>query len=206
MSGKRRKNWFSWLLAAGAFIAVLLAGMTTVFYGAGEFLVHADELQRSGAVVLLSGGDTERLDEAALLMRDRYADLLLLTDTDQLIPDGMLAGMPVGQYMRLELISRGVSPAQIELTHQVVGSTRDEAHAVREFMQRHKVSSCIVVTDPFHTRRTRIIFMQEMEGSGIDVRVVPARVHWYRAGTWFITWRGWQATVSEYLKLGALYF
>jgi uncharacterized SAM-binding protein YcdF (DUF218 family) len=200
MIRKRRTNWFVWLLAVGGLFGLLFAGAGG-FYVAGDFLVHADELKRGGAVVLLSGGGTDRMDEAVQLMRDRYAELLILTDTDQTMADGLL----VWQYMRQEMISRGVSPAQIETTDNTVGSTRDEAHAVREYMQRHSVSSCIVVTDPFHTRRTRLIFRKELEGSGIEVSVIPARSHWYRADTWFLSWRGWQATVSEYIKLGAFF-
>jgi uncharacterized SAM-binding protein YcdF (DUF218 family) len=200
MISTRRNGWLILLLAVGLLSAILLIGAGG-FGVAGDFLVHADELKRSGAVVLLSGGGTERMDEAALLMRDRYAELLILTNTDRTMADGLLEW----QYMRQEMISRSVSPAQIEVTDHAVGSTRDEAHAVREYMQRHSVSSCIVVTDPFHTRRTRLIFRKELEGSGIEVSVIPARSHWYRANTWFLSWRGWQATVSEYIKLGAFF-
>jgi uncharacterized SAM-binding protein YcdF (DUF218 family) len=176
----------------------LFLGLLT---GAGEFLVHADTIDRGGAVVLLSGGDVERLDEATRLMQERYADLLVLTDTGAILPDGMMEW----QYMRLELIARGVSPAQIQKTYRAVASTRDEALAVREYLQRHQVNHCIVVTDPFHTRRTRLIFRAEFEGSNIDVQVTPATTHWYRSKDWFLSARGWQTTISEYVKLLALW-
>jgi uncharacterized SAM-binding protein YcdF (DUF218 family) len=164
--------------------------------------VHADRLERSGAVVLLSGGGNERMDEAARLMRERYADLLILTDTAQTMPDGMLTS----HYMRLEAISKGVSPAQIQLTDHVVGSTRDEAGAVRAYLALHQIKSCLVVTDPFHTQRTRLIFRDELSDSGIEVRVVPSSGHWYRPSRWFLSLRGWQATLSEYAKLGYYVF
>ena len=177
---------------------VLVCVGFALLYGAGEFLVRSDGLERSGAVVLLSGGGDERMDEAARLMRERYADLMILTDTAQTMPDGMLTA----SYMRLEAISKGVSPAQIQLTDHVVGSTRDEARAVRAYLELHQVKSCLVVTDPFHTRRTRLIFQNEMQGSGIEVRVIPSLGHWYHAERWFLSLRGWQATLSEYAKLG----
>jgi uncharacterized SAM-binding protein YcdF (DUF218 family) len=186
-------------ISAGA-VAILALFALAVCFTAGEFLVHTDEVQRSGAVVLLSGGSQERVDEAARLMRERYADLLILTDTDQRMPGGMLEW----EYIRLEMIANGVSPAQIQPTDHTVSSTRDEARAVRDYLQRHHVSSCLIVTDPYHTRRTRIIYKAEMRGAGIEVRVIPASGHWYRPATWFLSWRGWQATVSEYIKLGAL--
>jgi uncharacterized SAM-binding protein YcdF (DUF218 family) len=178
-------------------VPVLICIGIGILFGAGEFLVHADPLERSGAVVLLSGGGNERMDEAARLMRERYSDLLILTDTAETMPDGMLTST----YMRLEAIDKGVSPAQIQLTDHVVGSTRDEARAVEAYLNLHQVKSCLVVTDPFHTQRTRLIFRNQMKSSGIDVRVVPSSGHWYRAGSWFLSLRGWQATISEYAKL-----
>jgi uncharacterized SAM-binding protein YcdF (DUF218 family) len=181
------------LLAAPFLCGLLLAGL----YLSGEFLVHADPLERAGVVVLLSGGGTERMDEAARLMRERYAELLLLTDTSREMPDGMLEA----QYMRLEAVNKGVSPEQIGLTEPTVQSTRDEANKVREFMQMHQISDCIVVTDPYHTRRTRMIFRDAMQDTDIAVRVVPSVGHWYHAGSWFLSGDGWQTTISEYVKL-----
>lgn len=197
MSEKKGRSFAVILLLAAGCTGLLIAAAGGGLAGIGQFLIHADDLQRAGAVVLLSGGGDERLDEAAALMRDRYAELLILTDTDKRITSGALEW----QYFRLEMIERGVSPAQIEVTYHAVSSTADEAAAVREFMQRHKVSSCIIVTDPYHTLRTRLIFAREMEPAGIEVRVVPARDHWFRAGSWFLSLRGWQATLGELVKL-----
>lgn len=178
-------------------LVAVLAGMLLVgLCLAGEFLVHADPLQRAGALVLLSGGGTERLDTAARLMRERYAELLLLTDTSRSMPGGMLEA----QYMRLEAVRKGVSPAQIQLT-EPVESTRDEANMVRAYMQLHQITDCIVVTDPYHTRRTRMIFRDAMREAGISVWVVPSSGHWYHANNWFLSLRGWQVTLSEYAKL-----
>jgi uncharacterized SAM-binding protein YcdF (DUF218 family) len=192
-----KKN--GWKLAVGGLVAAFLMVclVAALFLAAGEFLVHSDTLARSGAVVLLAGGDKERLGEAAHLMRERYAELLILTDTDSVGPGGMVEW----EYVRLEMIALGVSPAQIQPTYHTVASTRDEGKAVLEYLQRHKVSSCIVVTDPYHTRRTRMIFNQEFAGSSIEVRVVAAREHWYSPSGWFLSPRGWQATLSEYGKI-----
>jgi uncharacterized SAM-binding protein YcdF (DUF218 family) len=194
----KNKLQLLWVATGAAAVLALLA--LAACFAAGEFLVHTDEVKRSGAVVLLSGGSQERMDEAARLMRERYADLLILTDTDQRMPGGILEW----EYIRLEMIENGVSPAQIQPTDHTVSSTRDEARAVREYLQRHRISSCLIVTDPYHTLRTRIIFKAEMQAAGIEVRVVPSGGHWYRPAGWFLSVRGWQATVSEYIKLVAL--
>jgi uncharacterized SAM-binding protein YcdF (DUF218 family) len=180
---------------------LLFCFLGAMMIAAGDYLVHPDEPRRVGAVILLSGGGDERIDEAARLMRERYAEQLILTDTDTRMKTGLLEW----EYLRLELIDRGVSPAQIQPTYHTVGSTRDEAQAVKELMLRHHISSCLVVTDPYHTRRTRFIFRQEMQGSGIEVSVVSAQGHWYTAYGWFLSLRGWQTTFSEYIKLVLVY-
>jgi len=187
----------TWLLAGLAGLILLACLGAAGLFAAGEFLVHADSLERAGAVVLLSGGGKERMDEAARLMGERYAELLLLTETG----NQMDGGMPESQYMRLEAIQKGVSPAQIQFTEPSVQSTRDEAIKVRAYMQLHQISDCIVVTDPYHTRRTRLIFQDSMRGTEIKVRVIPSTGHWYHAASWFLSLRGWQTTASEYIKL-----
>jgi uncharacterized SAM-binding protein YcdF (DUF218 family) len=59
----------------------------------------------------------------------------------------------------------------------------------------------IVVTDPFHTQRTRMIFREVFDGSGRSVRVHPVPGHWYRSGTWFLSVAGWGNTLREYAKM-----
>lgn len=180
-----------------AFIAILL--LPGALYAAGEYLVHSDEPGKTGAVVLLSGGGDERMNTAARLMNERFADLLLLTDTGAVMADGVL----VRDYMRFELIDLGVSPAQIQSTYKEVSSTKEEAEAVGEFLLQHKINSCVIVTDPYHTRRTRTLFRSMLDQYGIEVRVVASDGHWYRPGTWFLSLKGWQTTFQEYVKLYA---
>jgi uncharacterized SAM-binding protein YcdF (DUF218 family) len=61
-------------------------------------------------------------------------------------------------------------------------------------------SNLIVVTDPYHTFRTRLIFRSVFRGSGIKVMVHPISGHWYDSATWFLTPSGWRDTLFEYFK------
>jgi uncharacterized SAM-binding protein YcdF (DUF218 family) len=100
-----------------------------------------------------------------------------------------------------QVIYAGVPAEYIITTQGRSSSTADEALAVRQTMEKLGLKSCIVVTDPYHTMRTRLIFHREFRGSGIRVRVHPVSEHWYRADRWFLSWRGWQTTLLEYVKL-----
>nr|MBP8858361.1 YdcF family protein [Anaerolineaceae bacterium] len=71
--------------------------------------------------------------------------------------------------------------------------------------QKRGFQSLIIVTDPFHTFRTRLIFRSVFRDSGIDLYVRPVRNHWYRSTTWWATSQGRQATLSEYIKIIAYF-
>jgi uncharacterized SAM-binding protein YcdF (DUF218 family) len=87
------------------------------------------------------------------------------------------------------------------ITEGIQGSTHDEAEAVLRLMEQHQLQSVIVVTDPFHTQRARMIFREVFDGSGKTVRVHPVPNHWYRSATWFFSEEGWQHTLLEYAKM-----
>jgi uncharacterized SAM-binding protein YcdF (DUF218 family) len=152
---------------------------------------------KSDAIVLLSGGSPQRTAEAVDLYYERYAQLVVITDTGDAMPDGAL----VTEFQRMELVLQGVSPNEVMVTERTVNSTYDEARAVRRLMQIHALKSCIVVTDPFHSRRTHIIFQDVFQGSDLSYQVVPARGSGYQPANWFLSPEGWSNTVREYVKL-----
>jgi uncharacterized SAM-binding protein YcdF (DUF218 family) len=70
-------------------------------------------------------------------------------------------------------------------------------------MVQRKLTSCIVVTDPFHTLRTRVIFNDVLGQAGIRVIVHSVPGHWYTSRTWWQSAEGIQVTFQEYIKLFA---
>jgi uncharacterized SAM-binding protein YcdF (DUF218 family) len=131
------------------------------------------------------------------LINDHYGQWLILTE-----PGETAAGGEMGsRFFRTVAIEQGLSEHAIMVTDGVQGSTHDEAAAVLQLMQKHQMNSVIVVTDPYHTMRTRIIFRDMFHDSGLTVRVHPIKTHWYRSGTWFLSADGWANTAREYIKL-----
>lgn len=185
------------LLRALIWAAALLGAIYALLWMIGGFLITADPLQKSNAIVVLSGGDEYRLPEAVHLYMDGLATRLILTNTGSTLPEG-------GRYLtevRLEAVALGIPQNDILTTERLVSSTRDEALAVRETLAKYDLQSIIVVTDPFHARRTRLIFAEEFEGSGLQVRVYPVQGHWYRSNSWMFSVRGWRITLTESIKL-----
>lgn len=174
-----------------------------VLFATGSLLVVADPVRSSDAIVLLSGGGNERVGEALNLYGQGKGDILILTDTGDVYPGSNIAAVRV---LREELLKRGVDEDDILITRGMSTSTYDEARHVLTAMINNELESALVITDPYHVFRTRLLFREVFRGSGIRVLVQPAGDHWYKPATWFFSTRGWRATISEYSKLVALLF
>ncbi len=193
---------FTGLLAALALIFLGVFIGEALLTGVAGFLIVADPLEPADAVIVLSGGQLDRLQEAAQIYHDRDAQMLILTETGE-----QLSGydQPYLFYMELEALNLDIPSGAILLTEEHAADTLEEARAVLKLMKREGMHSGIVVTDPYHTRRTRLIFQNVFRGDDIRISVRPVRNSWYRSATWWTSTRGWEATIQEYTRLLAYY-
>lgn len=190
------------VFASGAGIIALMLiaaiGGYIVLRGAGAFLIIADELSEAKAIVVLSGGDETRMREALDLYEDGYADVIILTETGRELENlDVLHSFD----MRIQLMNNGVPSGNILITDHIVGSTADEAAAVKTLLTNRQFNSAIIVTDPYHTKRASIIFRDVFADSPIRLIFRPVTSSWFNSRTWFLSARGWQYTLLEYLKL-----
>jgi uncharacterized SAM-binding protein YcdF (DUF218 family) len=198
----KAKRW-GCLSCSLALIVGLLAAVG-LFILAGSILITADPLEKAEAVVLLSGGDEARMQEAIRIYDEKFADTIILTETGEDVPG---YNVQYSKEQRDLLVEKGVPLGAIRITEKPVGSTRGEAKAVRNLLENdHDVHTIIVVTDSYHTFRTRLQFNDVFRGSNIKVLIRPVRGSWYRSETWFLSPRGWEATVLEYAKLAGYLF
>ena len=185
------------------FIVILVVAVIVgylVLRGAGAFLIIADELQPANAIIIMGGGGEARMGEALELFRDKLSRIIVLTET----------GEYVGEYdylqsfdIRIQLMNNGVPAGSILITDQEVTSTLEEAQAVLQLMKTQQMQSAIIVTDPYHTKRTSIIFNDIFADEDISLYFRPVTPSWYNSRTWFLSRDGWKFTLLEYLKLAA---
>jgi uncharacterized SAM-binding protein YcdF (DUF218 family) len=202
-SSRNRSGCFPSKLFAGCgWIAVgiplVLLVIYIVLWGMGGVLIIADRLQPADAIVVLSGGSNERIKYAANLYRDGLGEYLILTETGISYPGNPKVAT---QYARELAIDQGIPEEYILAPETVVDSTVDEAQIVRSTAESSDFSRLIVVTDPYHTFRTRLIFQSVFRDSGIKIMVHPASGHWYDSSTWFLSRSGWNTTMLEYIKI-----
>jgi uncharacterized SAM-binding protein YcdF (DUF218 family) len=184
-------------------IGLIPLAIYLILWGMGAVLIVGDSLQKSDVVVLLGGGDRQRMEEAVAIYKEKQAGMVVLTETGESDPE---TGILYSQLQKEEMITLGVPDGGIEFTEQHGNSTYEEAYAVRKLLtQSARLESAIVVTDPYHTLRTRLIFRDVFRETDIRLSVRPVRSHWYRSTTWWQSREGWQVTLSEYAKVFAFF-
>lgn len=186
-----RKRWVNFLIVAGT----LVITTPLILRGIGAVLIYADPLEKADTAVALSGDTGDRVSESAWLYDHHYVDGLFITYTDEQARNALVNAA----------VKEGIPTDRIYVTQATVSNTVEEARAVRALATERAQDSLIIITDPFHTLRTRIIFRKELQGSGITVQVRPVVGHWYRSNTWWKTSEGVRYTTQEYLKI-LLYF
>lgn len=193
-------------LLAIAFAAIVLAFASIyAFLHAGAWLIREDPLEKSRAIVVLSGGLPERALAAAQIYRDGYAREIWLTQPLQ--PSAHMEDLHLPyageqEYNRMVLIAKGVPPGNIRILQPRILSTADELRAVCEALEAGPESKIIIVTSKAHTRRVRALWQKTLQSCSyarLVVRAAPEDYfepeHWWRSTNDALT------VVREYLGL-----
>lgn len=190
---KKKKNG----IRKFAILLVILFFSVFLFRAMGSYLIVSSELEYANAIVVLSGGDESRMQEALELYNQNYSNLIILTETGDVVEGyDYLHSFD----MRIELLNNGVPSGNILMTDQTATSTKEEAEAVKRLLTNRQLISCIVVTDPYHTRRAYAIFKDVFADTGIKIMIHPTSPHWFNANTWFLKLKGWHFVILEYIK------
>lgn len=203
----RNKKSPSTVLSGLTVLTVLLVilgiGTFLLLRGLGRYLVvDATPGTAVDAVAVLSGEyGQERLEEAAKIYHNGYTKIIILTETGETLPGGTVL---VSSTKSKDLAERlNVPDSAILITEKTASSTWGEARVVMKLMLKYNLQTCIVVTDPYHTRRALMVFKDEFTPRGLSAYVYPAGQHWYDAANWWRTEESRSATLSEYLKMAA---
>jgi uncharacterized SAM-binding protein YcdF (DUF218 family) len=187
-------------------IGVLLFTLAGIyaFLHAGLWLVREDPLQKSQAIVVLSGGLPDRALAAAQIYRDGLANQVWLTQPLQpgaSMEDLHLPYAGEEQYNRMVLIGQGVRPGDIRLLTPRILNTADELRAVAEALDQQPGARAIVVTSRAHTRRVCALWRKVSPGDRGRLLVRASTEDPFDAEHWWRTTNDALAVVREYLGL-----
>ncbi len=166
--------------------------------GAADLWISSDPVTRSDVAVVLGGNLETRPFAAAELYKKGLVTKVLISQVPK-SRAGKLLALGHSELNRLVLLKLGVPDAAIEMFGQANNSTEEEAVALRDWANRHGVSSMVIPMDIFATRRLRWIIDREFAGSSVRVEIPALEWDYTRADWWKIT-AGVVAFQDEFIK------
>lgn len=198
----RRRWWWRILLVA------LVLTPLALFPFLGRLLVAEDPLQPADAIVVLAGSRVDRWLEAVDLRADGFAASIVLSRGQRESGEDVLARRGIrlpdaADLARGAMIELGVPAEAVTYLPEEPDSTAGEAAIVRRLADASGWRRIIVVTSKQHTRRARLAFRRELDGSGIEPIVRASRYDVADPPRWWRTRRGLRETLFEWIKLVA---
>jgi len=149
--------------------------------------------------------DRIRARHAAALFNEGRAARIVLTN-DYLKSSWSPAEQRNPYYYELsldELRRAGVPNEKIVVIMVPITGTYDEAVLLKEYSETNQLSSLLIVTSAYHSRRAFWTFRRVFRGSEKSIGIDPAGTGLESPGaaTWWFHRLGWQMVPNEYLKM-----
>jgi uncharacterized SAM-binding protein YcdF (DUF218 family) len=191
---KRRRRALLLLGLAALVLAATVAGLPVL----GRWLVVADPLQASDAIIVLDGATPVRELEAAALYHRRLAPRIVVPRArDPYAGVRVLAGEPSPQERSVRvLLHVGVPRLAIETLEREVENTAQELDADAAHGLARGYRRVILVTSPAHTRRVRIIWNRRHQAA-LAALVHPTPHARFDPGRWWQSRRGVEEALHE---------
>ena len=180
-----------WKIILFTVIAVCLGLLLTIIINwdsirmkMAEFLIVNETPKKADVIIVLSGDFGERVAYGAKLYLAGYANKLLLS--------GHQSGL------KEQALAAGVPENDIIVEYRSLTTFQNGKYSLK-IVKEQGFKSVIVVTSPYHTRRSGIIFRQLFKGIDVTICSVPYDQQMTR--TWQDNIESRQFVISEYLKL-----
>ena len=156
---------------------------------------------RSDYVMVLGGGASTRPFAAAALFRARLADAVLIPRSLR-VPGASDGYLPTESDLIARILKGNRVPSEsLVYLERECSNTRDEAVALRKFLQEKSMATVMVITSHYHTRRARWIFQRELGPLGYQVSVLGVPSETFNEENWWKSKTGFISYMNEYLKL-----
>ena len=156
--------------AAVLIIPCVLLATGIAAQDAGTWLVVSRPLEHPQAIISLASHEWERLPAAAHLAKATPSAVVLLTLPQPVTPHNCHDCS--GRIARLRRL--GVPSDRVQILPLTSPGTYGEALAALTFAQQTHIRRLLVVTTPYHTRRSLAAFQSVFDRSGVEIGVEPA--------------------------------
>jgi uncharacterized SAM-binding protein YcdF (DUF218 family) len=165
-------------------VVIAALGYFVIPQGMWNFLIVDEQPKPADAIIILSGG-TDRVQHGVNLFKAGYADKIILTGS-------------VARNMNKQVKALGVTADHVLLEERSHTTNQNAIYSL-QIMQSQGYKSAIVVTSPYHTRRSGLIFRHQFKGLDVTVSAAPYDPSLTRY--WWKDRKLAAAVTQEYLKL-----
>jgi uncharacterized SAM-binding protein YcdF (DUF218 family) len=191
--------WTRVLLAAAPPVALfVLVGLfhAPILGRVASWLHEVDELRPADVIVVMGGESGYRVARAAALYREGIAPRVVVTGADP-EPDHFIT--PSWEEWLVLLTRAGVPEDSLVVLHPSE-STYDDATLLRDHLLEAGLRSAVVITDPYHTRRSRWMIGRAFLGTDLSAAVVSSGARYFAPEAWWKDERQLFWVFSEYVK------
>lgn len=173
-----------WLIA----IIIVLIIAAPLFIG--WYLSPQDALEPSDAIVAVSGGDTNaRIEKAVQLYEEGWAPVVIFSGA---AAEGEISN---AEAMKNIAVKKGIPTSDI-LLEEYSQDTEENAEFSANIIKEKEFTKIILVTSPYHQRRTYELFKEELPNVTI-INQSALDEDWRKKG-----W--WENNVGRFLTVGEL--
>lgn len=152
-------------------------------------------------VMVLTGDERSRPLLAAALLKAKLAQHALITEVAMTPYETVPAGLPYHEVNCRVLQKRGIARSDITMLLPPARTTYDEARALAAFLRNRPDARVLVVTNDYHTRRSRWVFDRVLGQQAAQISFVSAPTDDVRRDCWWQDEIGFVRVVAEYFKL-----
>ncbi|OFW13335.1 MAG: hypothetical protein A3H29_17300 [Acidobacteria bacterium RIFCSPLOWO2_02_FULL_67_21] len=187
---------------------LLLLAAAYGFIELGPFLAREDPLQKADAIFVLAGTPMRRALEGADLYLAGYGPFLVLsresteggfaelTRRGVSVPDDVARAQDVFRRM-------GIPAKAVIVPLREHRSTAAEAQTLRAMAQERGWDRVIIVSSPYHLRRSAFAFRRELEGTAVAVVMRATRYETAEPARWWRYRSDVRSVVQELPRLVA---
>jgi uncharacterized SAM-binding protein YcdF (DUF218 family) len=171
-------------------------------FNAGSLLIDREAPQAADAIVVLAGNSPERLSHALRLREQGYSGLIIVSN-ERVHTHGL--DTTWHDLYRAGLAAADLPSSDLALIDPPPENTVDEANQAAEILSSRGLTSALLVTDPFHSRRSALLFRPIFARHGLSVRSTPVQPDSLNLAQWWATPLAARRTAEEWTKLAAYF-
>jgi len=194
------KKFAVFILAAIMCLAVVNALRNTLLPLPAKWLIKEDALQKTDAMIVLSGGSFDRGNEAARIFQQGFVPIIICPGGNRAYEYDILdMNLKESEVAKMNLQRHHIPDSAIFVV-PFGTSTAEEAKFLFSFVKEKNYRKVLLLTSLYHTRRARNVFEKEFKNSDVQFIVRGAKSSRFDEFKWWQSEDGLIAMNNEMVK------